>query len=110
MTSMVLRDSDTSQDRTVRRSQPLADRLEAGADALATFASGLSDDEWRTRVPKDGRSIGVIVHHVASVYPIEIHLAQILAAGNPVTDVVWDTVHQMNAAHAEQNSAATKPG
>ena len=63
------------------RANALADRLEQGARALMTFASGLTDAEWQTRIPKDGRTIGVIVHHVASVYPLEIQLAQTLAAG-----------------------------
>ena len=71
------------------RSNALADRLEQGARALADFASGLTDAQWRTRVPKDGRTVGVIVHHVASVYPIEIQLAQAapasLYADAPVT-------------------------
>ena len=34
-------------------------------------------------MPQDGRTVGVIVHHVASVYPIEIQLAQTLAQGKP---------------------------
>jgi hypothetical protein len=63
------------------RSEALAARLEAGATALASFAATLSKTEWQTRIPRDGRKIGVVVHHVASVYPIEIHLAQSLAAG-----------------------------
>jgi hypothetical protein len=91
-----------------QRANLLAERLEAGARALATFASGLSDAQWQTPVPKDGRKIGVVVHHVASVYPIEIQLAQALAGGNPITGVVWDTVHQMNAGHAKDNSGVTK--
>ena len=41
----------------------------------------------RAVCPKDGRKIGVIVHHVASVYPMEIQLAQVLAEGKPVTGV-----------------------
>ena len=74
-----------SQDPTVRpersrsinqRADALADRLEQGARALATFASGLTDAEWQTRVPGDGRKIGVVVHHVATMYPLEIQLAQ----------------------------------
>jgi hypothetical protein len=64
-----------------RRAQALADRLEQGAQALAVFAEGLSDAEWRMSVPKDGRTVGVIVHHVASVYPLEVQLAQSVAAG-----------------------------
>jgi len=91
-----------------KRSEALASRLEAGAAALADFAVQLSEKEWQTRLPGDGRKIGVIVHHVASVYPIEIQLARLLAAGQPVKGVVWDTVHGMNRDHAKENDAVTK--
>lgn len=93
---------------TNRRAGALADRLEQGAAALAALAAGLTEAEWQTRLPKDGRKIGVIVHHVASVYPIEVELAQTLAAGTPVAGVTWDAVHTMNAGHATDNDAVTK--
>ena len=44
-----------------QRAQALADRIEKGADALAAFARTLSPAEWKVPVPKDGRTIGVIV-------------------------------------------------
>jgi len=91
-----------------QRTNALADRLEQGARALATLASALTDVEWQTRVPKDGRKIGVIVHHVATMYPLEIQLAQTLAGGKPVTGVTWDAVHEMNAGHAKEHDAGTK--
>ena len=72
------------------------------------FASALTDAEWQTRLPKDGRKIGVVVHHVASMYPLEIQLAQTLAGGKPVTGVTWDDVHEMNAGHAKEYDAVTK--
>jgi Protein of unknown function (DUF664) len=90
------------------RSDALADRLVQGARALAKFASELSDTEWHTRVPKDGRKVGVVVHHVATMYPLEIQLAQVLAAGQPVTDVTWDAVHEINARHASEHDAVSK--
>ena len=90
------------------RSEALAVRLEAGAAALAAFAATLSEAEWQTRVPHNGRKVGVVVHHVASVYPIEIHLAQSLAAGQPVSGVTWDAVHAMNGGHAKENDDVTK--
>ena len=91
-----------------QRAHALAHRLEDGARALAAFASTLTDAQWQTRVPGDGRKIGVVVHHVASVYPLEIQLAQSLAAGNPVTGVTMSDVHTMNAAHAIEHDAVTK--
>jgi hypothetical protein len=86
----------------------LADRLEQGVRALTAFASGLTDAEWQTRVPHDGRTVGVVVHHVASVFPVEIQLASTVADGKPVTGVTWDDVHLMNARHAAENAQATK--
>ena len=90
------------------RANALADRLEQGARALAAFADGLSEEQWQTPVPRDGRTIGVIVDHVASVYPVEIQLAQTLAEGKPVTGVTTDDIHAMNAAHARENASITK--
>jgi hypothetical protein len=42
------------------------------------------------------------------MYPLEITLAQTLAAGQPVTGVTWDVVHEMNAAHAREHDGVTK--
>jgi DinB superfamily len=92
-----------------QRSNALADRLEQGARSLADFANGLTDAEWTARGPKDGRKVGVLVHHVATMYPLEIQLAQALAAGKPVTGVTWEMVHEMNAKHAREYDAVTKP-
>lgn len=92
-----------------RRAESLAARIEEGAAGLAALAEGLSETEWRTPVTaSDRRPIGVIVHHVASVYPIEIDLARAIASGKAVTDVTWDVVAEMNAKHARDQAGVTK--
>ena len=112
MSTMLSQDSALTERPTQRpanhRAQALADRLEQGAQALVTFALTLTDAEWLTVIPRDGRTVGVIVHHVASVYPIEIQLAQVIAASQPMTGVTMDDVHAMNAAHAREHARATK--
>jgi hypothetical protein len=90
-----------------QRTEALAKRLEQGAAELAAFANDLSDAEWQSRV-RDGRKVGVVVHHVATMYPLEIQLAQQLAEGKPIAGVTWDMVHEMNAKHAEGQEAVTK--
>lgn len=91
------------------RANSLARRIEDGADILATFAQGLTEAEWHTPVSAtDPRSIGVIVHHVASVYPIEIELAKAIASGKAVADVTWDVVAKLNAQHAQDHTGITK--
>ena len=91
-----------------RRADALADRLEQGAKALADLAATLTDAEWRARVPRDGRTVGVIVHHVATMYPLEIELAQTVAEGNAIAGVTWDAVHEINATHAREHAGTTR--
>jgi len=91
------------------RAEALAERLEQGARALAALVGTLTDAEWRRPFgTTDRRTVGVIVHHFASIYPLEIQLAQVLATGKPITDVTWDAVAHVNAGHAKENEAATK--
>lgn len=92
-----------------RRAGLLADRIEQGAAALAAFAEGLTDAEWRTACsPSDRRTVGVVVHHVGNMYPVEVELAQALAAGKPIEGVTWAVVADINAKHGQEKAAVTK--
>src|SRR5262249_47984632 len=46
--------------------------------------------------------------HVASMYPVEIQLANLLAAGQPITGLTWDAVAAINRDHARDNDGVTK--
>ena len=92
-----------------RRAESLAARIEEGAALLAAFAEGLSEPEWRIPVSStDRRSVGVIVHHVATMYPIEVDVARTIASGKAITDVTWEVVAQINAKHAGEQAAVSK--
>ena len=92
-----------------RRSELLAARIEEGAATLAIFAEGLSEAEWRKPVSAtDQRTVGVVVHHVASVYPIEVDLARAIASGKAITDVTWDVVAELNGKHSREQAGITK--
>jgi ubiquinone/menaquinone biosynthesis C-methylase UbiE len=89
----------------------LADRLEEGAARLSEFAQQLTDEEWNTPVPeggKPGRTVGTLLHHVASMYPIEVDVARAIANGNAVTHVTLDVVNEINANHALENANACR--
>jgi hypothetical protein len=106
--------SQTTATHKIRRSvgcraELLADRIEEGAAVLAAFAEGLSEEEWCAPMSAtDRRSAGVIAHHVASMYPIEIDVARAVASGKAVTDVTWDLVEELNAKHAHEHAEVTK--
>lgn len=92
-----------------RRSESLANRIEEGAANLAAFVGGLSEEQWQTPVSAtDRRSVGVIVHHVASVYPIEIEAARTIAGGKALTEVTFEVIAEMNAKHAQEQARATR--
>ena len=86
-----------------QRGGDLAERLRRGATALRDLACDLSPSEWNTRLGGgDNRKIGTIVHHVGSVYPLEVQLALTIAGGTPVSGLTMADVHAMNAAHATE--------
>lgn len=85
------------------RAEQLATRIEEGAVALRAFAEGLTDLQWRTIVPRDGRTMGVLVHHVASMYPLQMDLVRMALLGDPIRDVTWEKIAKLNAAHAKAN-------
>src|SRR4026207_1046165 len=107
--SMVSMESETRSAAASQQAEALPQRLEQGARALAAFARTLTEAEWRTPFgSSDKRKIGVIVHHVASIYPLEIQLAQVLATGKPITGVTWEAVAEVNGGHAADTENATK--
>jgi hypothetical protein len=92
-----------------KRADALADRVEQGARELKAFAEGLSDAQWQTLCPNEGRTVGVLVHHVASAYMGELHFVQIMANGEGgFSGVTWEMIDQGNAAHAQDNADVTK--
>src|ERR1043166_8595528 len=107
---MLLRkEAATKENNMSHRSEQLANRIEEGAAGLAAFAETLSEAEWQTPVSStDRRTVGVIVHHVASVYPLEVEAAQAIAAGKDVTNVTPEVINQMNAKHAQEQAQVTK--
>ena len=94
-----------------RRAELLAARIEEGAAGLAAFAEKLTEAEWKAPGSSGGsdrRSVGVIVHHVASVYPIEVDLAKTIGSGKAVTEVTWEAVAELNANHSKERAAVSK--
>ena len=86
------------------RAEALATRLEQGVTELATYAESLTEQQWASPIPQEGRSIGILVHHVATMYPLEMELANNIANGQAVAGVTWDLVADINAKHAHEHA------
>jgi hypothetical protein len=85
-----------------KRAEALAERIAQSHRDLVAFVRTLSEADWRTYCPNEGRTVGVLVHHVASVLPVELDLVKVLASGQPMTGVTMEMVDQMNAQHAKE--------
>ena len=91
------------------RAGKLADRILQGATELARFAEGLSEEEWRKPISDhDLRTAGIVVHHVASMYPVEIDLTRAVASGKAMMEITPEAVNDINAKHANKNEGVTK--
>jgi hypothetical protein len=91
-----------------RRAAALADRIEEGAARLAAFIQELPETLWKKPISAtDRRTVGVVVHHVAWIYPIEIEVARAIGSGMAV-ETAWPDIAQLNAKHAGDNSQVTK--
>jgi hypothetical protein len=108
-TSTAPRHTAAARQATSQRAEALATRLETGAAMLIEFAETIMPAEWTRQVGgRDDRTIGVIIHHVATVYPIEVSLARIIASGKPVAGFTWEALAEANAQHARDHAAVTK--
>jgi hypothetical protein len=84
------------------RSEALADRIVQGAEKLAVLIESLSDEEYESLITNEKRPVGVLVHHVASSYSVEIDLAMQLAEGKAIEGVTYDVIDGINDEHARE--------
>jgi hypothetical protein len=87
-----------------KRAEELATRLEQGVAGLAAYVESLTQQQWAMPIENEGRSVAVVVHHVATMYPVEMELAQIIANGHAITGLTWEMVAEMNAHHAIEHA------
>jgi uncharacterized damage-inducible protein DinB len=90
------------------RARSLARQLDQANHELIATIEGLSDAQWHAKASGDGRSVGVVAHHVATSHQAVSGLVGAIAHGQPVPDITMDMVHQGNAAHAAQYANCTK--
>jgi hypothetical protein len=90
------------------RAQTLAHQLEQANNALIATIEGLSDAQWHAKTPDDGRSVGVVAHHVAVSHKAVAGLAGAIAHGQAVPPITMEMIHEGNAKHAAQHANVTK--
>ena len=96
------------------RSAELADEFEAAQEAFAGLVESLSDEQWTlvgTNFPErlndedEGRTVGVIAHHVAVSGQFISDRIGATLEGRPVAPV---DIRSLNAAHAVEHAGARR--
>jgi DinB family protein len=90
------------------RARILAEQLEQANRDLIHTVEGLSDTQWRAKTPGDGRTVGVVAHHVAASHKSVTGLVGAIAHGQAVPTITMEMIHAGNATHATQHANCTK--
>jgi DinB superfamily len=90
------------------RVEDLAAQFEATTQNAIDVVQSCSDAKWRTPVPDDGRTVGVLAHHMAAGDVPIGGLVQAIANGAPMPPLTAEMINQGNANHAQQFANVTK--
>jgi hypothetical protein len=90
------------------RAEELARRVERGARDLIAAVQSLTDEQWRTVCGDEHRTVGVFVHHVGVMYPLEADVVTTLARDGGMPGLTWEAVHGINSEHATGHAGVDK--
>lgn len=102
----------------MNRAEELANEFQHVYTEFAELASSLSPDEWQKVAAnsplfrmgvEETRSVGVVVHHVASSMPAIAETIRRLAAGEELPAMQPADIDRVNAMHAAANPAPDQP-
>lgn len=89
-------------------SEQLARRWEAATETLWQIVEPCTESQWQTLCLPEERTVGVMVHHVASAALFVVGWAQQIGRGESLPPVTMEMVHAGNAAHAQEYAYCTK--
>ncbi len=80
----------------------LADRFERTNEELIAFARGLSRIQWRMLCPPEGRTVGVVVYHIAEGHVLTTEEARSIALGESLPEGLVQSKEEADRKNAEQ--------
>ena len=85
-----------------RRAQALAATFRAENEALIALVTAMDERDWTADCPAEGRSVGVVVGHIAEGHLIIGEIVRAIAAGRPLPVQTYRTVEQGATVNARQ--------
>jgi hypothetical protein len=85
-----------------RRAAALAASFRAENEALIALVTSMNEHDWTADCPKEGRSVGVVVGHIAEGHLIIGGIVRAIAAGRPLPVQAYRTAEQGAAVNSRQ--------
>jgi DinB superfamily len=96
------------EDAMGARGDALARQFETKAAEATEAIERLSDADWRKVTTAEHWPVGVVAHHIAVSHQGLGSIIKLLADGKPGPGLQLDTLHAMNARHAQEFANCTK--
>jgi len=90
------------------KAEALAKQYEAKVQEATGVMEKLSEADWKKATSSEKWSVAVVAHHIAASHEGIAGLIKTVAAGQPLPGLTMDTLHAMNAKHAQDFANATK--
>jgi hypothetical protein len=85
-----------------KRAAALATAFREENEALIALVTGVDENDWTSDCPSEGRSVGVVVGHIAEGHLITGEIVRAIAAGRPLPVQAHRTVEQGAIVNARQ--------
>jgi hypothetical protein len=85
------------------RAEKLAEQVEQVTEQVIAAAQRCTDAQWRGPCADDGRTVGVVVDHVAGAYPVVGGWVRSIATGQALPQITQEMIDQSNAEHARRH-------
>lgn len=89
------------------RAQALAARFQEANRAFIQAVEEIPEDRWTAVVPGEGWTVGVVAHHVGSMYEVSARWVLAQASGQEL-EPDPQTIDEINAEHARRFAGCTK--
>jgi hypothetical protein len=90
------------------RTEALAKQFETKAQEATGVFEKLTDADWRKTTGAEKWSVGVVAHHIAQGHEGIARLVKTVADGQSVPGFTMDTLHAMNAKHAQDFAGCSR--
>jgi uncharacterized damage-inducible protein DinB len=91
------------------KGEAFATQLEAKVQEATALLEKLSDADWQKATAAEKWTVSVTAHHIARSYEPVTHIIKTIAAGQAMPHFTPQMLDEMNAQHAKEFAACTKP-